>query len=214
VRLSTRTEPPAESGTPGSQQEPQRAGPTREWIQPEVGADTNGGPPFPQPQMFQTAPGASADGEHAVALEDVGGARLLVSDVRTALLLADEARYRAVRRLFGVSRDQSWPVTLIALAVLAQAAHDKSDQMLKGPGGPTRTDVMLGAAGLRELLSGIPGPASRDTPFVATLVAIGLAGTVVRPGLSRAAHGIRIATHRARQSYNHRYGHLLPRSAR
>ena len=90
--------------------------------------------------------------------------------------LVDEARHRAVERLFGVSREQSWQVTLIALALLASAAHDKSDQLLKGPGGPTRSDVMLGAAGLRELLTWIPGPSSRDTPLVGTLVMVALVG--------------------------------------
>lgn len=213
--LATRTERPIGSGTSGSlQQEPKRAGPRREPIPPGGGVPTNGALPFPQPQIFRTAAGHPADGEHAVALEDVGGARLLVSDVRTALLLLDEARYRAVRRLFGVSRDQSWAVTVIGLALLASVAHDKAEQMLRGPGGPTRAEVMLGAAGLRELLVGIPGPASRDTPLVATLLAIAVVGAVVRPGLSRAAHGIRTATHRARHSFNHRYGHLLPTSAR
>jgi hypothetical protein len=214
VGLATRTERPRGSGTSGSlRQDPERAGP-REPIPPAGGERATGGLPFPQPQIVRTAAGPSAGGEHAVALEDVGGARLLVSDVRTALLLLDEARYSAVRRLFGVSRDQSWAVTLIALAVLAQAAHDKSDQMLKGPGGPTRADVMLGAAGLRELLAGIAGPASQDTPLVATLVAIAVVGAVVRPGLSRTVHAIRTATHRARHSFNLRYGHLLPTSAR
>jgi hypothetical protein len=215
VGLATRTERPIGSGTSGSlQQEPKRAGPRREPIPPGVDGRANGALPFPPPQMFRTAAGPPADGEHVVALEDVGGARLLVSDVRTALLLLDEARYRAVNRLFGVSREQSWAVTVIALAVLAQAAHDKAEQMVKGPGGPNRADAMLGAAALRELLAGIPGPASRDTPLVATLVAIAMVGAVVRPALSRTAHGIRTATHRARHSFNHRYGHLLPTSAR
>ncbi|MGZ4288903.1 MAG: hypothetical protein ACXVXL_31530 [Solirubrobacteraceae bacterium] len=152
--------------------------------------------------------------EQGIAPEGVGSARLLVSDVRTAFLLLDEARYRAVKRLFGVSRDDSWAVTLIGLAVLAQAAHDKSDQMLRGPGGPTRADVALGAAALRELLAGIPGPSSRDTPPVATLVTIAVVGALVRPGLSRTVHGIRTSAHHARQSFNHRYGHHLPASAR
>jgi hypothetical protein len=153
---------------------------------------------------------AAAGGEVDIALKDVAGVRLLVSDVTVALLLVDEARHRAVERLFGVSREQSWLVTLIALALLASAAHDKSDQLLKGPGGPTRSDVMLGAAGLRELLTWIPGPSSRDTPLVGTLVMVGLVGALVRPGVSRAAHGIRTSSHRARLSFNHRYGHLLP----
>jgi hypothetical protein len=170
--------------------------------------------PFTRLRSFPTAAEPPADGKHPSALEGVGGARLFVSDIRTALLLLDEARYRAVRRLFGVSRDQSWAVTLIALAVLVQAAHDRSDQMLKGPGGPTRADAMLGVAALRELLAGITGPGSRDTPLVATFVAIALAGAVVRPGLSRTAHSVRTATQHARQSFHRRYGHLLPTSAR
>jgi hypothetical protein len=149
-----------------------------------------------------------------IALDGVGGARLLVSDVRVAFLLVDEARYQAVKRLFGVPRDQSWIVTLIALALLAQAAHEKLDQMLRGPGGPTGADAALGAAALREFLIWIPGPSSRDDPLVGTLMLIAVAGALVRPGLSRAAHGVRgAASHRARQSFNHRYGPLLPARA-
>ena len=153
---------------------------------------------------------AAAGGEPRVALDDVGGARLLLSDVRIALLLLDEARYRIVHGLFGVERDQSWPVTLIALALLAQAAHEKSDQIFKGPGGPTRSDMALGAAALREAVAWSLGPSSRDTPLVGTLVMIAVVGAVVRPVLSRAAHRIRTTSHDARLSFNHRYGHLLP----
>jgi hypothetical protein len=155
------------------------------------------------------AAGAAAGGEHGIRLEDVGGARLLVSDARVALLLLDEARYRVVRRLFGVSRDQSWLVTLIALALIAEAANAKWDEMVRGPGGPTRADVALGAAVVRELLAGIAGPSSRDTPLVGTLVSIAVLGALVRP----AVHGIRASSHRVRHSFNHRYGHLLPTSA-
>ncbi len=155
-------------------------------------------------------PTSAADGALAIALEDAAGARLLLTDVRVALLLVDQTRHRAVARLFGVSREQSWQVTLIALVLLASAAHDKSDRMLKGPGGPSRSDVMLGAAVLRELLTWIPGPSSRDTPLVGTLVMVALVGAVVRPAVSRAAHDIRTSSHRARHSFNHRYGHLLP----
>ena len=162
--------------------------------------------------MTDTRPPHAADGEHAIALEDVAGARLLASDVRAALLLVDEARYRVSKRLFGVSRDQSWPVTLIALALLARAAHEKSDQMLTGPGGPTKSDVALGVATLRELLTVITGRSSRGTPLVGTLVTIAVVGALVRPGLSRTVHGIRASSHRAGRAFNHRYGHLLPTS--
>ena len=163
-----------------------------------------------QSRIVGVAARAAAGGELDIALEDVAGARLLVSDVRVALLLVDDARHRLVKRVFGVSREQSWQVTLIALVLLASAAHDKSDQVLKGPGGPTRSDVMLGAAGLRELLTWISGQTARDTPLVGTLVMVALVRALVRPGVSRAAHGITTSSHRARLSFNHRYGHLPP----
>jgi hypothetical protein len=215
VGLATRTDRPIGPRTSSrDQRESERTGRRPEPIPPGSGVRAHGTPSLPQPQIVGTAAGAAAGGEHGVALEDLGGARLLVSDVRVALLLLDEARYRTVKWLFGVSRDQSWPVTLIALAMLASAAHDKSEQMLTGPGGPTRADLALGAVGLRELLVGIPGRSSQDTRLVATLVAIAMAGAVVRPGLSRTIHGFRTATHRVRQSFNHRYGSLLPTSAR
>jgi hypothetical protein len=148
--------------------------------------------------------------EQDISLGDVGGAVLLVSDLRVALLLLDEARYRAVHRLFGVSREESWPVTLIALVLLAQATHDKLEQTLTGPGGPTRADAVLGVAALRELLTGIPGPSSRDTPLLGTLMTIAVLGAMARPGLNRAVHYIRTSSHRAQLSFNHRYGHRLP----
>jgi hypothetical protein len=137
-----------------------------------------------------------------------------VSDVRVALLLLDEARWRVVRRLFGVSRAQSWPVTLIVLALLASAAQDKSDQILRGRGGPTRADVALGAAALREMLFGVPGQSSGDGRLLDTLMTIALVGAVVRPGLSRTVRGVRTSAHGVRQSFNCRYGHLLPTSER
>ncbi len=120
-----------------------------------------------QPQDTGVRAGAAADGERDIRLEGAGGVRLLVTDVGVLLLLVDERRRRIVERLFGVSRDQSWQVTLIALVLLAQAAHEKSDRVLKGPGGPTLADAMLGAAMLRELLTAIPGPQARETHWSA-----------------------------------------------
>jgi hypothetical protein len=167
-----------------------------------------------EPRLVGVAARANAGGEHSIALEGPRDARLLVSDVRVALLLLDEARYRIVRRLFGVSEDESWLVTLIALALIAEAANTQADQMLRGPGGPTRADVALGAAAVRELLTEISGASSRDTPLVGSLVTIAAIGALVGPGMRRTVHGIRASSHRVRRSFNHRYGHLLPTSAR
>lgn len=211
VGVATRTDRPIGSPTSGfARRERERTSLAPAPIAPDADVRSSGGPSLPQAQVVVVAAGAAAGGERDITLDDAAGARLLVSDVRVALLLLDEARYRVLNRLFGVSRDQSWVVTLIALVALAQAAHEKSDQMLRGPGGPTRADVVLGGAALRELLAWIPGPSSRETPLVATLVTIAVAGALVRPALSRTAHGIRTSSHRARLSLNRRYGHLLP----
>lgn len=73
--------------------------------------------PRPQPRVVGVAAAAATGGQHDIPVEGFGGARLLVSDVRVALRPLDEARQRIVERLFAVSRDQSWPVTLTALAL-------------------------------------------------------------------------------------------------
>ncbi len=209
--LATRTDRPIGSPTSDlARRERERTSPAPDPIPPGANGRTNVMGSISQPRIVGAGARAAAGGELDIALKDVAGARLLVSDVRVALLLVDEARHRVVKRLFGVSRDQSWPVTLIAVALVAHAAHEKSDQMLRGPGGPTRSDVVLGAAGLRELITWLSGQSSRDTPLVGTLVMVALLGALVRPGVSRAAHGIRTSSHRARLSFKHRYGHLLP----
>jgi hypothetical protein len=159
VGLATRTDRPIGSPTSRfARRDRERTRPSPEPIPPGADGRTSRTRSLSQPRIVGAGVRAVAGGELDIALRDVAGVRLLVSDVRVALLLVDEARHRAVERVFGVSREQSWQVTLIALALLAGAAHDKSDQLLKGPGGPTRSDVMLGAAGLRELLTWIPGP--------------------------------------------------------
>jgi hypothetical protein len=211
VGLATHTDTPMGVPPPRfARRDLERSGPAPEPIPSGDDGRSNGRASRPQPQIVGAAKGAATGGRRDIALEDVAGARLLVSDVRVALLLVDEARHRVVKRLFGVSREQSWPVTLIALALVAHAAHEKSDQMLRGPGGPTRSDVVLGAAGLTELITWLSGQSSRDTPLIGTLMMVAFVGALVRPGVSRAAHGIRTSSHRARLSFKHRYGHLLP----
>ena len=208
--MAIRTDRPVRSRTFGfCRRGWDRTSPAPEPIPAGRDGRSNGGPPRPQPRVVGVAAAAAAGGDHDIPREGFGGARLLVSDVRLALLLLDEARQRVVERLFGVSRDQlvrdvdrAWK--------LAQAAHDNSDQMLRGPGGPTRADAGAWSRCARGAARRDPRPSSRETPLVATLLTIAVAGAPVPPALSRTAHGIRTSSHRARLSCNHRYGHLLP----
>jgi hypothetical protein len=154
--------------------------------------------------------GASVDGDETHTPEN--GAKLIISDARTAYLLLDEARYRTVERLFGVPRHQSALVTVVALGMLAEALRKKTDQMLRGPGRPSLADAALGAGATRELVNGIVGSPSRDTPLAATLVAVAVIGTAFGPVLRRSIRGVGASSHRVRIMFSHRYGHhMVPR---
>ncbi len=153
-----------------------------------------------------------SDDEQSVALkrlEDTGGARLLVSDTRVALLLLNEARYRTMQRLFGVSRDQVNLTTAIAALVLAGAVRDRMDRILNAPSFPSATDVTFGAGVLRELVYGAAGPWSRDTPFFGTLVTIAVLGGLARPAAGTSVRNISAASQRMRRLFDGRYGHVL-----
>ncbi len=166
-----------------------------------------------RPDTVRTAAGH----EQGVALSRdgyVGGARLLVSDVRVAILLLDEARYRVVARLFGVPRDKSLLVTIVALGTVAGAAHGKAAQVLRVPAGPSVADTVMGAAVVRESVHRIAGAWSRDSPFFGTLVAVAVLGASFRPVLGASFRGVKASSHRARAGFDHRYGHLVRASRR
>jgi hypothetical protein len=156
--------------------------------------------------------GTGADSGPALnGREDYGGARLLVSDMRVAILLLDEARCAIVARLFGVARDDSGLVSMIAVGTLVLAAHDRTTRVLRRPGRPSVTDSMLGSSVLRELAHWLAGDLARDTPIFGTLLALGFLGSSLRPVVRGSRHGITAASHQARTGFDRRYGHLIPR---
>ncbi len=140
--------------------------------------------------------------------EYFGGARLLASDAKVAFVLLNEARYRAIERFFGVPREKSFLVTVVALGTLAHALEGKAQTMLQGPN-PSVGDMALGATVLKELVHGVAGDWSRETPLFGTLVAIAVAGATVRPVVEGSVRGIRGLSHRVRADFDHRYGHLV-----
>jgi hypothetical protein len=190
VGVPTRTDRPIGSPPSGfARRERERTSPAQEPIPPGGDGRSSGRASRPQPQLIGVGAGAAAGGELAIVLEDVAGARLLVSDVRVALLLLDEARYGVVERLFWVPRDQSWPVTLIALALIAHPAHDKSDQTFRGPGGPTLSGVALGAAAALPPQSP-PGPCGTRSAGAAEVSSW---AQRIRPGRARRRQACRHA---------------------
>jgi hypothetical protein len=58
----------------------------------------------------------------------LGGRRLLLTDLRLAFLFINDARYRAMQRTFGVSREQVNLATVIAVAGLAEALRAQAQK--------------------------------------------------------------------------------------
>jgi hypothetical protein len=143
-----------------------------------------------------------------------GGARLLITDLRVAYLLANEARYRALERVFGISRDQANFVTFALLLLTAETVSDKVERALHGIGGPTRADAALGTALANEVLGEIAGRPARDTPMFGALVALALVGGLSVPAVRRSMHGVSAASHHTLVAFRHRYGYLVAHGRR
>lgn len=138
---------------------------------------------------------------------ELTGAMLFASDVRTTLLLVNEARYRTIEGVFGVRRDQVNLMTLIATMVLAEAAEQKTRRLRGVLHGPSRSDARLGVGLLSALADGIVGPASEATPLAGLLVASAVVGGIWVRAVRRSAHGMRTSAHNVRLSFGGRYGH-------
>src|ERR1700727_2320917 len=81
-------------------------------------------------------------------VEESGG-RLLASDIGVIYLLLNEARYRTLARLFGVSREQAHLATLVFVAALAEAARARAER-LRGRARPARGAPTSRSAGRRS----------------------------------------------------------------
>jgi hypothetical protein len=130
---------------------------------------------------------------------------LFASDVRTALLLLNEARYRGLARIFGVSRTQANVVTVIGLVALADATRDRVNWLLNAPGTPASTDGFLSGAVAEELFHEVAGPSSRTTPFLGAIVMAGLLHGRTRPVILRTVRLIGTTTRDAHQFFELHY---------
>lgn len=138
------------------------------------------------------------------------GAGLLIRDTRTVLLLLNEARTRAIVRMFGVPREDSWLVTIIAIGALLQATD--TARLKVTPPGPSTGDTVIAAGLLRAAAHGVAGDWARQTPGFNTLIAIAVIGATCRPLVRMSARDARAAVHRIRLDFDHRYGHLVRRN--
>jgi hypothetical protein len=139
-----------------------------------------------------------------------GGARLLAADARVAYLLADDARRRAIERVFGIPRDEkSGLVTVLALAAVISALKERAPSRPSRPGVP---GALLGFGMLGEAAYTVAGAGARESSNFATLLGFALAAAGARAAVRKTAHGVRGVSHEAYAEFHHRYGHLIRRN--
>lgn len=170
-------------------------------VAPQIPVD--GGAPEPA-RPADRSDGAGAHAGRTISPE-AGGTRLLAGDVRTALFLLNEARYRTLERMFGMGKTEANLLT----AVIALAAADTADHFISGLTPPRAGDVALGLGGSRALFQEIAGPSARETPLFASLFTLAVLGGTARPAISWSARAARSASHEMRVAFHNRYGHLL-----
>lgn len=141
--------------------------------------------------------------------EQFGGGRLLLSDLRTALLLLNHARHLALRRVFGLSKEEDNLLTLIILLLAANEVHDRATRLFKFSVAPTGGDWLLATGCVEELVNRVAGPAVRQTPQLGMLLTMAVAVGRARPALTRSIHFIGGTSHRMTVGFHHRYGYLI-----
>jgi hypothetical protein len=132
-----------------------------------------------------------------------GTSRLFVTDSRLALAVLNHLRYRALNRVFGVSRDHANLLTVVLLLSAAEGAYEAarrvSGMRVSGPG------AALAGFALRDAALGVAGPSAREVPGFGTLVVFAMLGGLAAPGVRRAAERMRAAEGRVRRARIRRY---------
>ena len=163
------------------------------------------------PAAAAAVPAAAADGS---ALADEFGAGLvLVSDLRTGVMLLNHARYRALEALGVRPAD----VNLVSVAIAATGLDLVGGAVRRGSRAlvkPSRGDVWLGAGLVDDLLHEVAGPGSRDVTYGSALIAFALLSKRSGPAVVRSARGATEFSRRTATAFHHRYGYLIAARAR
>jgi hypothetical protein len=133
----------------------------------------------------------------AASGSEARAARVFFYDARMVLALANHARYLALNRLFGVSRDQANLLTGVFLIGSAEATYATAKRAFHSP--IEARDASLAALALQEAALALGGPAARRMRGFAPLVALALVGGVALPSVRRGIHGARMAEQHLRE---------------
>jgi hypothetical protein len=125
-------------------------------------------------------------------------ARAFAGDARLAMAASNQLRLLALRRAFGIDRSEANLLTFV-LALTAADASLRTARRVSHAVVPGRGDMLLGGFLAREAALGVAGPAAREFPFVASLLAGAMLAGVALPELRRAVLALRTAEHRVRE---------------
>jgi hypothetical protein len=130
---------------------------------------------------------------------DFRAGELFLADSRLLLIVLNQLRHLALRRAFGVSREQANLLTFVIALGVTEASVETARRVVRAPFPLTRGDAIFGGLLMREAGFSLAGPAARAVPGFGALVAVAMVGGVAVPGLRRAIRGARSAEHRIRQ---------------
>ena len=141
-----------------------------------------------------------------------GPSHLFLADSRLAFAVMNHLRYKAMHRMFGVSRDQANVITAVLLLGAADGTYEATRRVTGMRPHVSRSGAALGASALRGGALGVAGPTVGGVPRFGTLMAVAILGGLAAPGLRRAAHQMHVAEqrlrateHRVRQARIRRY---------
>jgi hypothetical protein len=171
---------------------------------PEVNV-SNGKPADTAAQLPPVAPApVPVEQQSHMAVDEITGANLLLADLRTVVMLANDVRYRTLERLFGLPRAQANVATLVAIVAVAEAARAKLGRLAWAPA-PSAGDLALGTATVRHLMLGPAADSAPTIPMFGALAAIAAGGTVVIPAAVRSVRGARSAAREVGSFFGRRY---------
>jgi hypothetical protein len=134
-----------------------------------------------------------------------GTGRLFLADSRLLLMVLNEARHRGLHRAFGTSREQANLLTFVLALAAADAAGGGMRRVIPTSFGLSGENAAVGSFLIKEAAYAIGGPASREVPSFATLLAIAAAGGAALPAVRQAVASLRAAERRARAQRIARY---------
>jgi hypothetical protein len=117
----------------------------------------------------------------------------MIGDAIMGLLLLNDVRHRVLTRVFGVSREQSNVMTVVAVGLVSEGLHSRAAKVRGARPHLSIADSAIGAMSLKEAAHGVAGPWSRSVPFFGALIAFAALARSFGPMVRGSFHGARQA---------------------